>query len=847
MAQPKIVPHDQFDLVQQFITTNAHLQPRLSVLSPTSKGTYEFTSRGDATEAVRKAKDGNKNLGMHLGGIVDVDIDVKPTEGMTTFEASMAMQDFSAAKFALARFLPAGVTFGTEKRPASHMFYAYAGSANELNVIKVAGKARIELRTGEGAHTVMAGSQHPTDGMYHFEPNVDVYSTIPSLDASQLNNGVSLANVFIDVYKEWESPNRNAVCMGLAGTFWYSAQAAATTENDEDMTPSPATLENLVAMVEAVMEYNGDTDQTRVRSIKSTWAKALKDVAIKSLKQDFPDLHTAVMEALRVDASSREYMAVRDQFAMIGDSKDVVDLSQERANGDFLMVPFDVYLHNNGHKYVNGKTLVATRLRQDPMTTRCTNVVTKPVPLKEGVKLLNRPVSVSNFVEVVKRETFGHDGVAQTQENVYFNSYAGPPFHPWAEPVTYEDVEDGIWFIKESLAAGASSNDHEHRAHLLLAFLADIVQDPAHIPSVAVVLTGIGGTGKTAYTDIAQALLRPALCSPTMSLEDFLDEKGGADLRGKLLVCVPESSTYSMYAGARTSIENKLKTLITEGLVRIRSMRQDPTSEQNYARVILNSNHPSHPVPIDANATRRYLVLTPSEEWSEKVAGSRSTAVQARWKKTYDWLAVQDNKRKLLRFFGDYEYVKESLRGPHRTEELQRLTMANLDTVDKWLFWAVTESGHPAPMALDGASDWATTLKGHEFFNFKDGEKNLRPNNVDTSEWPNRISLDALYAAYTGWLNHFSRTDRGLANAKRHSKAELVNKLKTALVDDEPLCGPSPTSVALFVGEKRSPIKRSMFADKVAVAKYLAAKDPSSDSLKAIIEGVESDATPTEY
>jgi hypothetical protein len=841
MAQPEVKTDDQFDLVVQFIRTNSHLKPKLSVLSSKDKGTYEMTSRGDALAVVEKAKATSKNLGMHLADVVDVDIDVKPTSTMTAFERHMAMLDFEAAKFALSRFIPPGVAFGTEARPGSHVFYAYTGDVNELANVKVAGKTRIELRTGEGSHTVMPGSVHPTDGSYHFQPNVDLYSTMPSMDSNQLNTAVSLANAFLDVYRWWESPNRNAVCMGLAGTFWYSNQAAEAAEQST----TPATLDNLVMLVEAVLDYTGDDDKTRVRSIKDTWKKATKGAQVKSLKQEFPDLHSHVMQALRIDEQSQAYMLMRDQFVMLGDSKNVVDLANTKANGDFLNVPFDVFAHNSAHKYIHG-TPVSSRLKSDPLTNRVNAVVTRPVPLKQGVKLLSQPPNAADFIHSVETHGTDRHGLDTTTTQRYFNRYAGPPFYPWPDAVTYADVEPGLWFIKDSLASGQYATDPEHRTHLLMAFIADMVQDPAQIPGVAVVLTGIGGTGKTAYTQIAQYMLRSSMCSPTLSLADMMDDKGGADMQGKLLMCIPESSTRGLQSNVKTQVENKLKTLITEDLVRIRVMRENPEHEENYARIILNSNHSDHPVPIDAGATRRYFVITPSEEWSERAIGADLIKVNKVWAATFAWLSKIENKRKLLRFFGDYEYTKRDLRGPHMTPELERLIMERGDTCDEWLLWAVLENKHPAPVTMDGAHEWATNLPARSFVHAVLGERNKAPSSVDITKWPNYLHKDPLYGSYEQWHIAKSRNDKRLANRYRLTRNEFFDKLSSITVEGGTLLSRDSMSLGLYVGETRKVSKYFALADMKTFARYLMTKYPHSDTLQNVIEG-DDGPTPTEY
>ncbi|MFT8246363.1 DUF5906 domain-containing protein [Roseomonas sp. BN140053] len=134
----------------------------------------------------------------------------------------------------------------------------------------------------------------------------------------------------------------------------------------------------------------------------------------------------------------------------------------------------------------------------------------------------------------------------------------------------------------------------------LWGWLADLVQNAARKPEVAVVLRGGKGTGKSIVGDYLMPILGPARV--VVSQKEHFVGRFNASLRGALLVQVEEA----FWAGDKAA-EGALKHLITAPEITLELKGVDPVPIRSCARFLFTSNE-EWVVPATSDE-RRYLVL----------------------------------------------------------------------------------------------------------------------------------------------------------------------------------------------------------------------------------------------
>ena len=149
-------------------------------------------------------------------------------------------------------------------------------------------------------------------------------------------------------------------------------------------------------------------------------------------------------------------------------------------------------------------------------------------------------------------------------------------------------------------------------ATYVLNWCAHLVQRPAELPEVALVLRGLQGTGKGVFARALGRLVGAAHSVHLTSMNQIVGHFNG-HLAGKLLVFADEA----LWGGNRQG-DGALKALITEPVTPIEQKGKDIISVRNYTRLVVASNA-SWAVPLDLD-DRRFLVLDVSDTHKEDTA-----------------------------------------------------------------------------------------------------------------------------------------------------------------------------------------------------------------------------------
>lgn len=161
-----------------------------------------------------------------------------------------------------------------------------------------------------------------------------------------------------------------------------------------------------------------------------------------------------------------------------------------------------------------------------------------------------------------------------------------------------------FWRHLESVICRGNETHHRY----VRKWLAHMVQRPAELPGVAIVIRGAQGTGKTIFVDMIGKLVGQHYLMLTRM--EQLTGKFTSHLKDSLLVCANEA----VWGGDKQG-EGALKALITDPQTTVEGKGKDLYPVQNYKRLIVTTNE-QWAVPM-AMDDRRFLVLEASDRHKE--------------------------------------------------------------------------------------------------------------------------------------------------------------------------------------------------------------------------------------
>ncbi len=149
--------------------------------------------------------------------------------------------------------------------------------------------------------------------------------------------------------------------------------------------------------------------------------------------------------------------------------------------------------------------------------------------------------------------------------------------------------------------------------------LQHMVQRPAELPEVALVLRSVEGTGKNAFVDYVGKLVGRHF--KTLSNMDELTGQFNSHLADALLVFANEA----VWGGDKRR-QGPLKALITDDSCKLETKGKDAVFVRNYKRIIAASNA-DHPVPVD-RGDRRYALFDVARSRKEDYAFFEAVIVE---------------------------------------------------------------------------------------------------------------------------------------------------------------------------------------------------------------------------
>jgi hypothetical protein len=230
---------------------------------------------------------------------------------------------------------------------------------------------------------------------------------------------------------------------------------------------------------------------------------------------------------------------------------------------------------------------------------------------------------------------------------------------------SYEPVEGdvGPWldFITDVVADG--NVDH---ANYIIAWCAQIIQQPLTKVGVGLVLRGRKGTGKTKFGELLGGLVKAH--HKIVSRAEHVTGNFNRHLEDTLILQADEA----FWAGAKSS-EGALKDLLTNPEITIERKGVDAYTAPNYTRVLFTSNE-DWVVPASLDE-RRFAVFDVS---TCRQQDAQYFAAIDRW-------YFQGGAGAIMHYLQNFELANVNVRVAPATQALADQKLESLGTIDSWL------------------------------------------------------------------------------------------------------------------------------------------------------------------
>ena len=248
--------------------------------------------------------------------------------------------------------------------------------------------------------------------------------------------------------------------------------------------------------------------------------------------------------------------------------------------------------------------------------------------------------------------------------------------------------------IHDHVVQVLASGNNQH-ADYIFSWLADIVQNPAEKPGVALVLKGQKGVGKDTLAEIMKAILGRRHSAHVASTQR-LTARFNAAFATALLIHVEEAIW-----GGQQDAKGVVQSLITCPSLPLERKNVDTVEVDSYSRLLFTTNE-SWAVPATADE-RRYAVFE---------ASSCRRNDRAYFHALYQQIG-NGGLAGFLAFLQDWEAPEGvDLRDPPRTRGLMEQKLAGLRSVERWWYEVLSDGELQAPDtdsafdADENSEDW---------------------------------------------------------------------------------------------------------------------------------------------
>lgn len=562
--------------------------------------------------------------------------------------------DCPESVFFAKHFLPSTpAVFGRASKRESHYLYRVEEAFPKVAFVDpVARSTIVELRGDGGHQTVMPGSVHEDTGELIEWKDVP-FPEVPRVDPESLAFAAKKIAIATLVARHmWMDGQRNEVCKHLAGMLYYLEWPA----------------EEISSLIAAVMEYSGDDDRTRLRTVASTFKKGEKGGKItgsNTLRELLGD--GKLVDRILEWAGNQAAQTLQDyneRFAIVmlkGKFRVAETTALEKGGTPVLYAKHDFL---------------------DMMATDTAVIDDKRVP-KANLWLAHprrRAYRTMDFLP-------GDDETSSV-----LNLWTG-----WGcEPKPEGSCEAWLTLLREIICGGDAT-----LTSWMMNWFANIVRDPKSKSLTAPVIIGRQGAGKSLLLAYFGRLLGPAYV--TITNEEHIYGRFNKHLATALLL----HSEEALYGGDRKH-RGIIKSLITDEYRIFEQKGVDAERIHNYLRLVLTSNE-RHAAPAEVD-DRRFTVIDMGER-----KGSN-----ALFKAVVQEMETTGPTRLLHYLQQEFEYDKDVARVNVKNDALIKMKFMNLDPMVGWWYETLV-NGELLPEYLSWASsppgsEWPTEVSSPALF-----------------------------------------------------------------------------------------------------------------------------------
>lgn len=650
----------------------------------------------------------NDNVAVHLAGVtVDIDID---TDSVPMINA-------------LERFLPhCSHIWGRGDRLRTHRLYnlSQAFDSDQVPILRNFKRLKmpvVEIRggsAGKGNYSLMPGSVHPSGDLYTWDRSADINSSVSVTTANRLSDAIRKSTLVGILAPYWTEGYRQELVMALAGAM-YRAKSLSE-ELDVDGTGFCMGYDDAYSFVEVLLdlvdEDPADT-KMRLKAFTHTWNKSEKGLATTG---------ASTLERLTGDTSiiAQVYACLVDssRFGILDDFMSTYGILD--GTGDFIEINV-----NDRPKVV--RTVMGMRnglghLRID-IGGKAMHVLDVANKSRHATRISKR-----DFVP-------GGPNLVETPDGLAVNVYVKPQIDPWPNPVTDEEVAPFLHYTENCVA----TNEDDRK--WIMAWIADIFQEPSKKPRTAAVLVGKPGTGKSTLGKIVGKILGQHSYNSFNNVASVV-QKHNTQLEARLLIQMDEALALSNKPEVAV-----LKSLITDDFQQIEPKGFASYSVPNFARYLFTSNMISTAVAvIDGNADRRYSFFSMESVMSQKY-----------WTDFNNWLELPDSLSKIHRWLLDYKYDKALISKVHdnaaRTKTIVSTASGSISFVGR-----VVSERYPIALVVHTKS----------YQSAKDDD-DFGALAIDRTSWPKYVEATAFHESFskgTGFTASGTLTSRTVQDLK---------------------------------------------------------------------------------
>jgi hypothetical protein len=585
----------------------------------------------------------------------------------------------------------------------------------------------VELRGGKpenGLFSVLPGSKHPSGERVEWDHDIDPTVGGSYVELPVLVRAIRLAIAAAAIAPHWVEGVRNDLSLALAGTLWRirtSTRAAYGLEPNEEH-DDPATFvlteDDAIGIFNCVMKVAGDTEddkRSRLLNLRNTWKKLDGEVGAKVTGGKVlaelcgdpvgPRLVRCLYRLLSDNDAAEQIERLAEQFVMWYGPGVIIDLDMVvKGRGTPWMTNFQAKASMGGKNIVIGNNKV------------------KMVDMLFGSTIINRVMGLTF-------EPSTTELLVPTQEGLMVNQWKGWAVEPSPQRVLDEQVQPFLDYVKEVICS-----DDPRLYEWVVAWIADMFQNPGNKPGTALVLVGVQGAGKTFLGEhVLGAIIGNQHYTQLKDITKLTD-KFNTIIDNKIFVqCDEAIHSY------QRDVASRLKSVISDKTMTIEPKGINSYSKPNHMRLLFTSNEEEKAIFIDPSPyERRFTVV--------KVNNKRAMDLEY-WSFMHMWTPA--NLGLILRWLLDYEYDRVLIQRPVETSAKRDIQRVGIDAEVSWILSRLAAG---FPLGERHHSNWFEA-----YHSLTITEKDKQNNVLRRDEWPDLMAPAAVEADFKAFVREHGR------------------------------------------------------------------------------------------